>query len=85
MREDDKSGTFVVCDKSDYKDAALNDLNKQTNIFEVTGQVEPSDIIQQVEEEIENVIDVMLARKNISAQTAEFIKHKVEEHRVARF
>ena len=49
VREDDKSGTFVVCDKSDYKDAALNDLNKQTNITEVTGQVEPNDIIQQVE------------------------------------
>ena len=33
VREDDKSGTFVICDKSDYKDAALNDLNKQTNIY----------------------------------------------------
>ena len=85
VREDDESGTFVVCDKRDYKDAALNDLNKQSNIREVTGQVEQNDIIEQVEREIDNVINVMLARNDISAQTAEFITHKAEKHEVARF
>ena len=82
---DDKSGTFVVSDTTDHRSAARNDLTKQTNITEVTNEIDKDDTIKHIEEEIERVLNVMIARNEIRAQTAEFIRHKASKHEVARF
>ena len=82
---DDKSGTFVVSDIIDHRSAAMNDLTKQTNITEVTNEINKDDTIKHIEEEIERVLNVMIARNEIRAQTAEFIVHKALKHEVARF
>jgi hypothetical protein len=67
-----------------YKTAALNDLAKQNNIVEVD-QVDKEKLIKDIEEEVANVVDSMVARNEIKETTAQFVKHKAKEHRLARF
>ena len=84
IKLDDKSGSFVVADKTDCKAAALNDLAKQTNIIEI-GQIDKEKLIKDIEDEVEKVVNSMLARNELKETTAKYIKHKAKEHKLARF
>ena len=84
IKLDDKSGSFVLADKPDYISAASNDLSKQQNIQE-TNVNNVENIITEMEVEIAYVIDACVASGEMLTSTAEFVKHKVKEHKVARF
>jgi hypothetical protein len=82
IKLDDKRGSFVVANKVDYIAAALNDLTKQNNIVEID-QIEQ--LIKHIQEEVAKVVDEMIVRNEIKETTAQFIKHKAKEHRLAKF
>ena len=84
IKLDDKSGSFVVTNKGDYKAAAMNDLTKQNNIVEID-QIDKEQLIKDIEEEVAKVVDDMIVRNKINETTAQFIKHKAKEHRLAKF
>ena len=84
IKLDDKSGSFVVANREDYISAATNDLSKQENIQEINvGSVE--NLLKEIELEIARVVDTCVQSGEILSTTADFIKHKVKKHNVARF
>ena len=85
IKLDDKGGGFVVADSKDYKSSALNDLHNQTNIEEMDPNTDKENIIMEVETEIVRIVDQMVASDEILPSTADFIKHKTEEHKLARY
>ena len=84
IKLDDKSGSFVIADKKDYISAAENDLSKQHNIQEIN-VTNVENIIEKVETEITRVINTCVESGEILSTTAHFIKHKVKEHRLAKY
>ena len=50
IKMDDKSGCFVVADRTNYKSAVLNDLAKQNNISEL--EVDKEELMKEIESEV---------------------------------
>ena len=84
IKLDDKSASFVFADKSDYISAANNDIYKQTNIQE-TNVNSVDNMLKEVANEIARAVDVCVTSGEILLTTADFIKHKVKEHKIARY
>ena len=84
IKLDDKSGSFVFADKSDYISAANNDIYKQTNIQE-TNVNSVDNMLKEVANEIARAVDACVTSGEILLTTADFIKHKVKEHKIARY
>ena len=87
VRLDDKSGSFVVSDKNTYKEAALNDLEKQNNIAEIhsNSETDKEDIIKEIETKISEVVDEMVIKGEVLDTTAQYLKDKSKEFKVAKF
>ena len=84
IKLDDKSGSFVLADKKDYISAASNDLSKQSNIQEIN-VTDVENVITEVEAEIAHVINTCVESGEILSTTADFIKHKVKKHSLAKY
>ena len=84
IKMDDKGGSFVYADITDYCSAATLDLTKQSNIEELDG-IDKKDVIENVEVEVSRVINIMVQNGDMKETTGKFIKQKVKEHRLARF
>ena len=85
IKLDDKGGGFVIADSKDYISSALNDLENQTNISEVRAELDKKELITEIETEIEKIVDQMLLNGEILESTANYITHKVKEHKIARY
>ena len=74
----------MIADKTDYISAANNDVEKLPNIQEIDVP-NVKDLLKEIEIEIAHVVDTCVTSGEILATTADFVKHKVKEHRIARY
>ena len=80
---DEKSGCFVVANRTDYKSAVLNDQAKPNNISEV--EVDKEELMKEIESEVVKVVKEMKNRNEIKETAADYIIHKTKKHRLARY